>query len=236
MPGRLMKVLKDSYWKRWVRRRGCKFSVALSALPREVLVSLEPGVSISDVEIQAKKLIIGHSTYVRSGGVLAQVDSIGRYCSIGINVTVGLARDLHPIHWVTTHPMAQFSGCVTHRAASTCVSIGHDVWVGRDALIMSGVKIGTGAVVAAGAVVVKDIPPYAIVGGNPAQIIKYRFSEEMIVKLLASQWWDIHYDILISLSMDDPERFLESLNGLEIQGCNYACVEVSRAQCRYISA
>lgn len=231
-----MKFLKNSYWKHWVRRHGCKFGVALSALPRETLVSLEPGVSIADIEIQSKKLIVGHSTYVRSGGVLAQVDSIGRYCSIGLNVTIGLARDVHPIHWVTTHPVAEFSGSVKHRVASTCVSIGHDVWVGRDALIMSGVKIGTGSVVAAGAVVVRDVPPYAIVGGNPAQIIKYRFSEKMIAKLLASQWWDIHYDRLISLSMDDPDRFLESIKGLDIQGCNYASVEVSRAQCRYISA
>lgn len=68
--------------------------------------------------------------------------------------------------------------------------IGNDVWIGANAIIPGGIDIGTGAIVAAGAVVVKSVPPYAIVGGNPAQIIRYRFSEVQIKFLLESEWWN----------------------------------------------
>jgi acetyltransferase-like isoleucine patch superfamily enzyme len=70
------------------------------------------------------------------------------------------------------------------------VVIGNDVWVGAGAIILSGVSIGDGAIVAAGAVVTKDVPPYAIVGGNPAKLIRYRFSEDQIAKLLSISWWN----------------------------------------------
>ena len=70
------------------------------------------------------------------------------------------------------------------------VIIGNDVWIGAHTTIVNGVRIGTGAVIGAGAVVTKDIPPYAIVVGNPAHVIKYRFSEDVIHKLLAIKWWN----------------------------------------------
>jgi serine acetyltransferase len=70
------------------------------------------------------------------------------------------------------------------------IHIGHDVWIGARVFIRDGVKIGNGAVVAAGSVVVKDVPDYAIVGGVPAKIIRYRFSEEMIAELLNLKWWE----------------------------------------------
>jgi hypothetical protein len=70
------------------------------------------------------------------------------------------------------------------------VIVGNDVWVGAGAIILSGVKIGSGAIVGAGAVVVNDVPPYAIVAGNPARIIKFRFTQEQIEKLLKIGWWD----------------------------------------------
>ena len=69
------------------------------------------------------------------------------------------------------------------------VTMGHDVWIGRDVTLLCGTHIGTGAVVAAGAVVTKDVPPYAIVGGVPAKILKYRFDPKTIAGLLASEWW-----------------------------------------------
>jgi len=70
------------------------------------------------------------------------------------------------------------------------VTIGNDVWIGTRALIMDGVTVGDGAVIGAGAVVTKDVPPYAIVGGVPAKIIKYRFSEKKISQMLELQWWN----------------------------------------------
>ena len=72
--------------------------------------------------------------------------------------------------------------------------VGNDVWFGRECMILPGIKIGDGAVIAARAVVVQDVPPYAVVGGNPAKIIKYRFSEEIIEELLKIQWWNWDLD------------------------------------------
>ena len=91
--------------------------------------------------------------------------------------------------------------------------IGADVWIGANALIKGGVSIGVGAVIGAGAVVVKDIPPYAIVGGVPAKIIKYRFPDDIIELLLLSKWWELSEDVL-KLNADfcmDPLSFLEKV-------------------------
>ena len=77
--------------------------------------------------------------------------------------------------------------------------MGNDVWIGENAHIMSGVTIGDGAIVGSEALVTKDIPPYAIVGGNPAKIIKYRFDEYTIEKLLKIKWWDFGEDELVKI-------------------------------------
>ena len=77
-----------------------------------------------------------------------------------------------------------------HPTSKGNINIENDVWIGAYSTIMSGVKIGNGAVIGASSVVTKDIPPYAIVAGNPAKIIKYRFTEEQIVSLLKIEWWN----------------------------------------------
>ncbi len=119
--------------------------------------------------------------------------SIGKYCSFAAQVQVMLGGE-HRHDWVTTYPFnvvdVRHSAFTGHPASKGDITIGHDVWIGREAIIMSGVTIGTGAVVAARALVTKDVPPYAIVGGNPAKLIKYRFDAETIAKLLEIAWWD----------------------------------------------
>ena len=121
---------------------------------------------------------------------------MGAFCSIAENVHIAFAN--HSIDTVTSHSFIynRHYGFTDHDTPltqidprNTPVTMGHDVWIGRDATILCGVHIGTGAVVAAGAVVTKDVPPYAIVGGVPAKIIKYRFDEETIQRLLDSAWW-----------------------------------------------
>ena len=120
---------------------------------------------------------------------------IGKYCSIGSGAIFIMAGNQgHRTDWVSTFPFFYQANIFKEsknpyeKAGDTI--IGNDVWIGSEAMIMSGVTIGSGAIISARAVVSKDVPSYAIVGGNPAQIIKYRFSEEKIEKLLNLKWWD----------------------------------------------
>lgn len=95
--------------------------------------------------------------------------------------------------------------------------IGNDVWVGARATILAGVNIGTGAVVGTGSVVTHDIPPYAIVAGVPAKLIKFRFSEEIRTMLVNSRWWELPEEIIKNASSEikDPIMFLRKVQELQ---------------------
>lgn len=145
-----------------------------------------------------KEVCVGDFSFVTYDSCLLNTN-VGNFCSIGPHVQIGLAR--HPSRgFVSTYP-AFYSN--KNECCSLCLredkifddsvpktSIGHDVWIGSSAIIPGGIQIGTGAIVAAGSVVVKDVPPYAVVGGNPAKIIRFRFSDEEIASLLTSEWWN----------------------------------------------
>ena len=139
---------------------------------------------------------IGAHTYGRPR-VLAWDDAttlrIGRYCSIAKGVTIALGGE-HRTDWVSTYPFGELwpeaQGVPGHPASRGDVVIGNDVWIGLDALILSGVTIGDGAVIGARAVVTQDVPPYAVVAGNPARVVRTRFDEETVARLLAIRWWD----------------------------------------------
>jgi virginiamycin A acetyltransferase len=121
---------------------------------------------------------------------------IGKFCMIASNVTFIMNGANHLTQSISSFPFAIFgedwkdamSGKTYPTKGDTI--IGNDVWIGFNATIMPGVKIGDGAIIAANATVVKDVEPYSIVGGNPAQEIKKRFSEKQILKLLQIKWWD----------------------------------------------
>lgn len=117
---------------------------------------------------------------------------IGAFCSIARNVSI--QEDNHNPQRMTTYILEKnLLGIPMQENAVVSkgpIVIGNDVWIGGGAQIMSGVKIADGAIVASGAIVTKDVPPYAIVGGNPAKIIKYRFSERKIAELMEIQWWN----------------------------------------------
>ena len=87
--------------------------------------------------------------------------------------------------------------------------IGNDVWMGHNVNVMSGINVGDGAIIGAGAVVTKDVPPYAVVAGVPGTVRHYRFSENIISRLLRSKWWDLELSQLSGLAFKDIERCLE---------------------------
>jgi virginiamycin A acetyltransferase len=137
---------------------------------------------------------IGGYTAVNRG-TLIESGVIGRFCSIAANVSIGMAE--HPLHNFSTHVAtyeAPLFGLISQpkevAQRKPPPVIGNDVWIARGATVLRGVTIGDGAVVAAGAMVTRDVPPYAIVAGNPARVVSHRFDEEVIDQFLARKWWD----------------------------------------------
>jgi len=140
--------------------------------------------------------ILGDHTYIQKNSKVYNA-KIGKFCSIASNVTIG--PGLHNIESVSTHPafylknapiVVKFPDRDLFDTKKKVTIIENDVWIGENAIIMDGVKIGTGSIIAAGAIVTKNIPPYTICGGIPAKIIRNRFSQEDIEFLLQSNWWD----------------------------------------------
>ncbi|MCJ2013772.1 CatB-related O-acetyltransferase [Methylobacterium sp. J-076] len=123
--------------------------------------------------------------------------TIGRYCSIADRVEILLGGD-HRLDWASTYPFAAMRGHFPgadapedYHSSRGDVVIGHDVWLGSGCMILSGVTVGHGAVVAARAVVTRDVPPYGVVAGNPARVVRHRFPPEVAQALVASAWWDL---------------------------------------------
>lgn len=160
---------------------------------------------------------INDFSYVNSN-VKIRDTKIGKFCSIGPNVKIVLGS--HPLNFISTHPsfysnnkpFVGFSNTM-HFDEFKPVVIQNDVWIGEDVLIPGGIKIGNGAVVLARSVVTKDVEPYAIVGGVPAKVIKYRFDSETINKINKSEWWNWDEEKLNELSKTflDPITFINNL-------------------------
>jgi len=160
---------------------------------------------------------LGIRSYEKPPWGESSVLKIGSFCSLSDGIKIFLGGE-HRSDWITTFPFHVFwkikekiEGFPNTKGD---VIIGNDVWIGSMAWIMSGVTIGDGAVVGANAMVAKDVPPYAIVAGNPVHVIKMRFSEEIVDRLLKIQWWNWpdhkiakYVGLLLS---DQVETFLDS--------------------------
>ncbi len=168
--------------------------------------------------------VIGFATYTGPSCFLKNVQ-IGRFCAIGERVQIGPPN--HPTNWISVHPFQYNgvryfddfenypSGKQRYRENAKKTIIGNDVWIGNNAVIIQGVTVGTGAVIGANAVVTKDVPPYAVVGGVPAKIIRHRFPEEKITQLLASEWWNYNLSgIEERLNFDDVSKFIVALKNV----------------------
>jgi len=192
---------------------------------------------------------IGAYTYILNNVSTKNVTSIGRYCTIAENVV--LWNSNHEIEAISAHPMF-FSPNLSYlkgfydsfdvteytewykdvyvkrisgkRQKKNTLIIGNDVWIGNGAKILRGVTVGDGAIIGAGAIVTKDVPSYAIVAGNPARIIRYRFSEDIVERLLQIKWWNYGPEILMGLDIMEPSH--EVLDQLQerVYSGQYACL------------
>lgn len=169
--------------------------------------------------------VMGRYSYI---GYDCQIvnSEIGAFCSISDHVYIGGAE--HPMDWVSTSPVFQnvrHSGPTKRFAKydlpkSKKTIIGNDVWIGHGVTIKQGVVIGDGAVVGSNALVTKDVPPYAVVGGVPAKILKYRFSEKLINQLLETRWWSLPEEELQKYVhlIKTPELFVTQIIAANQQG------------------
>lgn len=199
--------LKSFLINKRLRRAGCRVKSGFR-FKANTFYQFEPNTHLSALKINGDNLKIGAHTYIRSGSELSGDIEIGRFCSISNNVFIGLERSAHLMHSVST---SFFDSTFYQKIprSNTKTLIGHDCWIGKNAILMAGIKLGTGCVIGAGAVVTRDVPPYAIVGGIPAKIIKYRFDPTLQKALLDSLWWQADPEMLMKLPMEDPEQFLK---------------------------
>lgn len=191
-----------TYWLRWLFKKW-----SLEAKYRKQQLHLEYMAEVSNCEFgnyntiykyaRIRNSVLGDFSYVARNSQIYNT-TIGKFTCIGPNVNTGMGA--HPSSdFVSSHPLfystlGQSSGLVIVEKnlfeEFPTTEIGNDVWIGNNAIIKYGVKIGDGAIIGAGAVVTRDVEPYSIVGGVPAKIIKYRFSQDEIEFLMAFKWWD----------------------------------------------
>lgn len=168
---------------------------------------------------------LGHRSYIHKPARIAAYRgdpttpiTIGAYCSISENVEFVIGGNHHP-EWGSTFPFRAVLGLPGafsdgQPASRGPITIGNDVWIGKNAVLLSGVTVADGAVIGANAVVARDVRPYAIMVGNPAQEVRRRFTDEQIDRLLAVRWWDWPEDEIVSVvgllngaSVDDLLRY-----------------------------
>ncbi len=189
-------------------------------------------------------LSVGAFTMVHGPGHVQYAD-IGRYCSIAPYVVIGANE--HAMPWISTNSLfeapqlfgwhrlpgledlSNATGITFDRSVAR-ITIGNDVWIGHGAFIKGGVTIGDGAVVGSMANVVSDVPPYAIVVGNPARVLRYRFPEDIILRCLKVQWWKYSPSDLLKAGPKEVGKALDWLERAEQKN------EISPWPNKYITA
>jgi acetyltransferase-like isoleucine patch superfamily enzyme len=181
----LKKLLRSDHLSRFNDRTGNRIlsrRVALSAV-QGTLIWIQPETVVD------RHARIGSFTYI---GFRCSIGSaeVGRYCSVADNVTIGPGE--HPLTGISTSA-ALMEDAYAEMNLSEC-RLGNDVWIGVDSIIRRGVTVGNGAIVGANSFVNQSVPPFAIVAGSPARLIRYRFTSDIIAKIEASRWWDLEQD------------------------------------------
>ncbi|PTX56452.1 transferase family hexapeptide repeat protein [Litoreibacter ponti] len=220
----------------YLRKIGLRVAEGFNTRGRLFLLDYEAPAQLNNgAAFYYQDLQIGAYSYLRTG-TIRHVKSIGRYCSIAPNVTLGESE--HMTDWMSSSPAFHRTDQfffyppedkaaparvmpmdeVENDSATGEVEIGHDVWIGTDVVVRRGVKIGTGAVVGGGAFVTKDVPPYAIVAGVPAKVLRYRFSEKVIEAMLKVKWWEFDANVLAGVPFNKPAHALLEIAEREAAG------------------
>lgn len=179
-------------------------------------ISVEAPVQMSGVIYSCR---VGRHSAL-NGAYIGEKTTIGRYCQSALGSQIGIGG--HPTDWLSTHffqyrdhfeayPADHPESLLGKFEETQPTSIGSDTWVGSNAFIKSGVTVGPGAIIAAGAVVLEDVPPYAIVGGVPARVIRLRFPEPIVERLLRVRWWEFPHAAVSRLPFNQVERCLDIL-------------------------
>lgn len=163
--------------------------------------------------VQVTHSTMGDYSYVGRNSRIIHAD-IGKFCSIASETKIGMGT--HTLDKISTSPIfTEAKNGTKHSWVKESavnpfkkVTVGNDVWIGVRVMVMGGIRIGDGAVIGAGSIVTKDIPPYAVVAGVPAKVIRYRFPQEQIEALMAHPWWELPEDKL----KDHIELFQDSEN------------------------
>jgi acetyltransferase-like isoleucine patch superfamily enzyme len=201
-----------------------------SASINQCKLEIEPPAVITKRIRPNLPVTLGAFSMIHGPGTVCWIE-IGRYCSIAPNVVLG--GNEHAINWVSTASVFENAEIfdwhknfeaklldAPHRGmpfpqAINKITIGHDVWIGDGSFIRNGVNIGTGSVIGAHSVVVSDVPEYSVVVGNPGRIIRSRFTDDIIERMLKSQWWKYSYLDLYKIDFTNPAKALDELADLE---------------------
>ncbi|WP_320045963.1 CatB-related O-acetyltransferase [uncultured Ilyobacter sp.] len=193
IPHEIFQRLTIIYYKKKKIYIGKNIDLVSSKLEKNCRLAANSSIRYSAL---GKYSSIGRNSKVNSA-------KIGKFCSISWDCTIGAVPHNMNNMSINSFPYKKRLGFIEKDIEFPIqeVELGNDVWVGANSVIINGVKIGHGAVVGAGAVVTKNIPPYAIVAGVPAKIIKYRFSEEIINELLEIEWWNCN-DVFLKKNLE----------------------------------
>lgn len=203
---------------------------SLDMLQKKSKLTFEQPVRLRNTEVYVANHI-GCYSDIR-GGVIRSCKSIGRFCSFAPGVTIGMGQ--HPTNYLSTHNFQYEESWAFNSFWDEAIefetkkaprpprkrppTIGNDVWLGNNVTVQQDVTIGDGAIVASGSVVTKNVPPYAIVGGVPAKLIRFRFEDNTIERLMSIQWWNYTLNSLRDIEFDNIEVALQQLEERKEQG------------------
>jgi len=180
---------------------------------------------VESVVRSASALYIGRYSSLSDVSLISPMVTIGRHCSIAVNVLLGggahhmdhLSTGIMPGHQIERDYFADAEDALAADDIGGFTRIGCDVWIGANASILRGRTVGTGACIGAGTVVTHDVPPYAVVVGNPGRVVRYRFPEPIVESLLRTRWWTLPAETIATLPVTDIEACVELLEDIREQ-------------------